>query len=927
MRFRSRLLLATAAFATLGIPAVSVGQAGDGRVTGRVVDAESGRPLVGAQISIPGTSTGVLSGVDGRYTIAIAPAGQASLRATFIGYAPKTVTGLGVEAGAVVPLDIALLPAAVQVEGVTVSAARERGTVGRSLDSQRTSVGVINSTTAQQIARSPDGDAAQAVQRVSGVTVRDGKYVFVRGLGERYTTTSLNGARVPSPEPEKKVVPLDLFPAGLLEEITTTKTFTPDLPGDFSGAQVNLQTRSFPARRLVQYSFGFGYNQGALDSEVVRAPSSGLEWLGMAGSGRALPPGLAGITDFSSLQQAQVNEIVRSFRSSWLPQRTSGLPNGSASVSIGGEDPVFGQRTGYVASATYSRSQDVRRNVQRARAVPGDAAGTPVTYDGFRGSSGQVSTLWGGLLNLTTFLGGHTKLQLNNTYDRTSDNEAHSDWGTLEEFAQVDSVRRTSLRYVERSIRSNQLRAEHQLGERQRLDWSLTSSGVTRDEPDRSDIAYGYEFAPTGERLPLAWLGFIPEGAKRSYAELDESAIDASLDYAVDLGRGGQRGTISVGGSYRHVERDAVSSSYNIRALGLTAEERALEPVEIYNGGYTSGSEARLTIEPNASGGSYFARDDVAAAYAMLEYAPATWLRVVGGARVERWRLAMESEPTVGGLVRTRRENTDLLPSLALNFRLSDAQNLRFSAAQTLARPEYRELSPISYREMLGDREMFGDSSLVRTLVRNFDARWEIYPGPGEVLSIGVFAKRFSDPIEPIDVATTGATRLSYTNAAGAENFGVELEARKQLGFVHPVLQPLAAFANATVMRSEIRTGDDDLSALTNDDRPMVGQAPYVVNAGLTYAAGEGDASATLLYNVVGKRMVSAAVTPLNADTYEMPRHVLDFSLRLPLYGDVSGKVDVKNILGSAHEERQGQVVRYRYEPGRVVALGVSWRM
>lgn len=926
MRLRSRLLLSAVTAATLGLPTQGLGQAGGGRITGRVVDAESGRALVGAQVTLPGTSIGTLSGVDGRYTIAGAPAGLTSIQASYIGYSPKTVTGVEVAAGATAALDIALLPAAVEVEGITVSAARERGTVGRSLDAQRTAVGVVNATTAQQIARSPDSDAAQAVQRVSGVTVRDGKYVFVRGLGERYTTTSLNGARVPSPEPEKKVVPLDLFPSNLLEEITTSKTFTPDQPGDFSGAQVNLQTRSFPSSRLVQYSLGFGFNQAAVGAEVPRAPSTGMEWLGMARGDRALPPALAGVTDFSSLQQGQVNQIVRAFRSSWLPQQASALPNGSASVSVGGEDALLGRRIGYVASATYSRGQEVREDVQRARAVPGDAAGTPTPYNAFRGSTGQVSTLWGGLLNLSTFVGDHTRLQFNNTYDRTSDNEAHTDWGTLEEFAQVDSVRRTSLRYVERSIRSNQLRADHQLTDRQRLDWMITSSGVTRDEPDRSDIAYGYEFSPAGERLPLAWLGFIPEGAKRSYAELDEAALDAAVSYALDLGRGGQAGTLKLGASWRGVERDAVSTSYNIRALGLSPAQRALSPQEIFQGEYTAGSEARLTIEPNASGGSYTARDEVAAGFAMLEYAAAPWLRVVGGARVERWDLEMESEPTIGGLIRTTRQNTDVLPSLALNFRLSDVQNLRFSASQTLARPEYRELSPISYREMLGDREMFGDSSLVRTLVQNYDVRWELYPSPGEVLSIGLFAKRFRHPIEPIDVATTGATRLSYTNAEGAENFGVEVEARKQLGFLHPALQPLTLFSNATLMRSEIRTGDNDLSALTNDDRPMVGQAPYVVNAGLTYTGGEGETSATLLYNVVGRRMVSAAVTPLSADTYELPRHLLDFSLRLPLYGGVAAKVDVKNILGSAHEERQGEVVRYRYEPGRVVGVGVVWR-
>ncbi|HEX6068927.1 MAG TPA: TonB-dependent receptor [Longimicrobiaceae bacterium] len=925
MRIRlRRLLVMVAMLAGFVLPTSSAAQ-GAGRITGRVVDAESGRPLVGAQVGIEGSSVGTLSGVDGRFILSGARAGTHTLTASFIGYASKRITGVEVGGEGTAALDISLSPAAVALEGVTVSATRERGTVSRSLDAQRTSVGVINSTTSEQIARSPDGDAAQAVQRVSGVTVRDGKYVFVRGLGERYTTTSLNGARLPSPEPEKKVVPLDLFPSNLLESITTSKTFTPDQAGDFSGARVNLQTKSF-SEPMIQYSLGFGYNAGALEGDVPQAPSVGMEWLGMAGANRAMPAALAGVTDFSSLQQAQINGIVRSFRNDWSPQLRGGLPNGSASVSMGGEQPLGSQRVGYVGSLTYARSQEVRQNVVRARAIPGDAAGTPALYNEFRGSTGQMSTLWGGMLNLTTYLGLDHKLELNNTYDRTADNEAHEDWGTLEEFAQVDSVRRSSLRYVERSIRSNQLRAEHRLGAGQALDWSITSSAVTRDEPDRSDIAYGYEFAPTGERLPLAWLGFIPEAAKRTYAELDENALEGAVSYSLGLGTGGQVGTLKVGTAYRRVNRDATSSSYNIRALGLSAQERALDPGDIFLGAYTSGSAAKLTLEPNSSGGTYSARDDVAAGFAMLEYAATPWLRLVGGARVENWRLRMDSEPVSRGLVRTSRRNLDVLPSLALNFRLSDAQNLRFSAAQTLARPEYRELSPISYRDMLGEREVFGDSSLVRTLVENYDLRWELYPSSGEVLSFGVFAKRFRHPIEPIDVATSGASQLSFTNADGARNYGVEVEARKHLGFIHPALQPFTAFSNATVMRSEIRTGGSNLSALTNDDRPMVGQAPYVVNAGLTYSGPDEAASATLLYNVVGKRMVSAAVMPLNADTYEMPRHVLDFSLRLPLYGDVSGKLDARNLLGSAHEERQGEVVRYRYDPGRVLSLGISWR-
>ncbi|MGH7537231.1 MAG: TonB-dependent receptor, partial [Gemmatimonadales bacterium] len=220
-----------------------------GRVAGRILNASTGEPIPGAQVTILGTSIAMITDWTGRFALVGVPAGRWSITVRAIGYTPKTVADVEVRPDAAVPLDISLGAAIVQLEGVTVTAAQERGSVSAALDQQRTSSQIVNAVTSEQIAKSPDGDAGEAVRRVSGVTVQDGKYVFVRGLGERYTTTSLNNARIPSPEPDRKVVPFDLFPSNLLESITTAKTFTPDQPGDFSGAAVNLKTREFPLQR------------------------------------------------------------------------------------------------------------------------------------------------------------------------------------------------------------------------------------------------------------------------------------------------------------------------------------------------------------------------------------------------------------------------------------------------------------------------------------------------------------------------------------------------------------------------------------------------------------------------------------------------------------------------------------------------------
>ncbi|HEX8393212.1 MAG TPA: TonB-dependent receptor [Longimicrobium sp.] len=916
-----RAALAVAFAALLGIAAPAAAQ-NSGRIVGRVIDGGTGRGIAGAQVSVGGTTLRATAGVDGRYTLAGVPAGVHTVGASHLGFSPKSVTGVNVAPGAAADLDISLNASTLSLTGITVTAVREAGTVNRALDEQRTSTGVVNSTTSEQIARSPDSDAAQAVQRVSGVTVSEGKFVVVRGLGERYTTTSLNGARIPSPEPEKRVVPLDLFPSSLLESITTSKTFTPDQPGDFSGASVNLRTRSFPARRTLTLSLGGGLVQSATGSSVQAVPGAGNEWFGTAAGGRSLPGLVRAAGDFRGLTQQSMNQVGRSFRNQWAPTTADGLPNGSASLSLGGEDALLGQRIGYVGSATYSRSQEVRLDETRARAVANPDFRAR-TYDAFQGSSGVNSVLWGGMLNLSTFLGGADhKIELNNSYNRSADNDAYVGVGTLEQFSNIDNVQRTSLRYTERSVLSNQLRGTHQLLGAT-VEWAGTASRVTRDEPDRVDLLYGQEQNPAGGTLPMAWLGYLPDGARRTFSELDETARSGTLDLRMPaLG-----GTLRFGGLGRRVERSASARSYNMsNTARLTVEQRAASPEEIFDGRYFQGSDAYIIIAPTTNGGSYGADEQVAAGYAMVEMPVSGALSLVGGARVERWDLDVDAERTDGERVPVSRRNTDVLPSLALNARLSDVQNLRLSVSQTLSRPEYRELAEISYRDLVNNQEVVGNAGLVRALIQNYDLRWEMYPGSGEVLSLGVFAKRFRNPIEQIEIATSGGNQLSYTNAESALNYGVELEARTALGDLVSALEPFAVSLNATLMKSRISTGNDPRSAATRDDRAMVGQAPYVINAGLSYTRGErGATSATLLYNVVGKRLVAAALTPLLDDPYEQPRQMLDFSLRTPLRGGVSLKVDAENLLDAPVEWKQGEVTRLRYRTGRTVGFGISW--
>jgi TonB-dependent receptor len=891
-----------------------------GRITGRVIN-EHGQPVERAQVRVVGTSLQVLTDLDGRYFVPNVPPGAQTVEVRQVGFTFKTVTNVPITGDETTVLDISLTSAVFAVEAITVSAEIEHGTASRALEEQRNALNMVNALSAEQIARSTDSDAGEAMQRVSGVTVQEGKYVFVRGLGERYTTTSLNGSRMPSPEPEKRIVPLDLFPAGLLETVITSKTFTPDQPGDFSGASVDLRTREFPGSRMLSLSLGGGLNGDATGRTLPTAPTVGSEWLGFPGAARQLPAEARAAGDLRGATQDEVNAVLRSFRNAWSSTNGNGRPKGSFSTSLGGETGLgAGGRLGYIASATYKFDQEVQQHLERAQGVADGQDGARPQNE-YHGEAGRRSVLWGGIFNLSTrFGGGTSRLQLNNTYDRSADNEALSLQGVNEEFGLPLEV--TRLTFVSRAVWSSQLRGDHLLGGRHRLDWLGSYSRVARDEPDRSDLVY--ETAPSqtdpAVQVPVRWWG-APRSATRTFSALHEWSGEGATNLRLAFGDPSNETAVKFGADYRRTERNADSRAYDLYNVALDETQRAAAAESIFDGRYFNG---QIALGLNLNGGQYQAQENYLAGYAQLELPLGRRVRVIGGVRLEKDRLGVQSLLSTGADTTGLLDDLDPLPSLAVNISLSRNSNLRLAATQTLSRPEYRELSPTISFEPLGGLILFGNAGLKRALIQNADLRWETFPAPGEVVSLSVFAKRFIDPIEQIIVGMTGANALSWTNTEGARNFGAELELRTSLGRLAEALTPFTLSANTTVMHSRIDVGANNQSALTSTTRAMVGQAGYVVNAGLTYSNYSGSVSATLLYNLVGPRIVEAGVQPL-PDTYEQARHVLDFTLQFPSLAGVSVKFDAENLLNQRYLRTQGSVTRLRYYAGRSFSLGLSW--
>jgi hypothetical protein len=912
---RSLLLsLAAALVPAFAVVAQTAATAPVGRITGRIIDATTGQGLAEAGIQIVGTTIGVQSGLDGRYTILRTPTGTVTLQVRRIGYGAKTITGLIVPANGTLEQDISLKSADVQLAAMTVTATKEKGSVNDALNAQKNATNVVNAITAEQIAKSPDSDAAQAAQRVSGVTVQDGKYIQARGLGERYTTASLNGARIPSPEPERKVVPLDLFPAGLLQEVTMSKTFTPDQPGDFAGANVNIKTREFPGRRQINYSTSFGGNASVVGKTLPFAPRAGGELLGRAGGARNIPSAISGANFFGNVSQSQYNQMALQQRNVWNATMRNGGLNGSFGASTGG-NTILGKRFGYVLSGNYGYSEEVRANERFAVGNQGPN-NTVVPLTSVSGQTGRSSIQWGGIANFSRLVGTSSRLSLNTTATRSADNEARMDRGFDENLN--DSIARTTLRYVERGIATANLQGEHQLGERNKASWSLAYANTGRKEPDRSDIVYSRD--ASGKFTLLGSL----DGARRLYFDLQENNATAQVDHQIYIGSVADQNLLKFGAYVRQTDRTANSPIF---AFISRADEatRAKSPDVIFGAAQACGNCSLINVQPIGQAGSYTANDATKAGYLMSDWGLGSRVRVIAGARVEQANIAVNSSTQGGFTASAKLDNTDVLPSLLVNTKLSESQNLRFGITRTLARPEYRELAPITFRDVLGGVSVTGNDKLRRALIDNIDLRWEAFPNPGEVVSVGMFYKRFDSPIERVESATSGAYQARFQNAQNATNVGIEIEARKQLGLLGQWAEAFTVFSNATFMQSKVNL--DTLQGLTVTDksRRLVGQAPYVVNAGVSYSNISGTLNATLLYNVVGDRIFAAGVVPL-PNIVEKSRNVVDLSLRFPVLGALTGRVDARNLLDARYRFMQGNLEREGFNAGRSLSVGFAWK-
>lgn len=942
-----------APFAAVAMLSAGAAAQDTGRIVGTIVDGETGDPLIGAFVIVrnpDGTRTdmGAATDLEGDYRILEVPAGTYTLESSMIGYNPTTITEVVVEAGEVVALDFTLKSEAIEVEAVVVEARAVRNTEASLLKERQKAPAVSDAISAEEISRAGSGDAAEAMTHVTGATVQEARYVTIRGLGDRYSTVQLNGAELPSADPDRRAVAMDMFPSSMLESIVTVKSFTPDKPGNFTGGAVDIGTRSMPDDFCFSFSTSASYNTNTTFGDVLSYEGGGTDWLGIDDGARDIPAEAAAqVPDYAATfgdrsQADALDRISRSFSDVMGPTEGTAPVNYGTSLAFGDQYSLNGRPFGFLASLTSSRKHAHYDGGTRARwQLTGDVDRTETLVDQLNlvDTKSSEESLWGGLASAAWR--PHDAHELGSTfiYNRSGEDVSRYLIGKFDETLDEDDFYETRvLHFTEREIRSLQLSGKHHLEPLRelRLEWSGSSASSTQDEPDLRYFSDNYTIR-RGDTLYSIKPSSYPDPT-RYFRNLEESSREANLRLRLPFRLwDGLAGEIKAGGFVQEKSRAFRETRFRYqrpsshRFGGDVNEFFTDANVGIID---TTGALPRFgnyIVDATLPSNTYDGDQRIAAGYGMVELPLHRQLRLIAGARFEATRIDVASanpELPAGDL-----EANDLLPSVNLVYEVGEA-NMRLSYGRTLARPTFRELAPFSSFAFVGDFILTGNEELKRTLIDNCDLRWEWFPNPGEVYAVSGFYKLFQSPIERAILTTNG--EIQYQNVGEATVAGVEIEGRENLGVLGERWSGFFAGGNLSLIYSNVDIPESELAIIRGFDpdaetsRSLQGQSPFVVNLDVTYDDFETGTAAGLYYNIFGRRLseVSLGGTP---NVFEEPRSTLDFTLSRSLGAGYTARLTARNLLDSeyrfAYPFKGRRYIAQKHRKGRSFSVSLSYKL
>jgi TonB-dependent receptor len=932
-----------------------------GFISVKVYDASLGEDLIGATVVLSGTTNGAITDIEGNARIANLADGVYSITVSYVGYQTKTIEGIGVANGTSAPIQVSLDSDDMTLEAVVVTAEAERSSEGALLTIQKKSPILFDAISSESFSKLGDTDAAAAVRRVVGVTIESGKYVYVRGLGDRYSKSTLNSADIPGLDPNRNSVQMDLFPSNLIDNIIVYKTFSPELPGDFSGGLVNVKTKDFPDRFTFQASAGTSYNtQTSLKNDFLSYDHGNGNWLAKDDGTRAVPGLVKSYgTDVQAFPQPyinssnEINAVTQSFgQHQFEPVAMTAPLNQTFSVSLGNQLNAGRVPVGFIGGLTYNRNFSNFSSGHITRYLPITSSDEDLERNvkvDLNDHQSVDETTFGALANISAKITPNNKIGVNLMYNKAGTDETRYQIGGTNEvndrISPYDQLYSRTIHYTERQLTNAQINGSHVLTGLNNLEVDWFSS-LTKSKGDEPDIRFLNSISTIRDPQELQDTTFLITNRSRPgryFRTLDEQNLDNRANLKVPFQFRGRAAKFRFGGAYTFKQREYRESRYEYFVANNLLQTFDGDVSKIFNNDalqYVGNGNDSYIINGTQLSNNYDAHQSVKAAYVLFELPLLEDLKLNTGLRYEGTDMHVEDikEDSDATKVSGDLKSNDILPSINFTYALNDNSNLRLVYSKTLARPTFREFAPLVTFAFFSDPTQVGNPNLKRTEIYNYDFRWETFPNPGEYIAFSAFYKDFHNPIiNTLNSKAGGDNNLEfqYDNVARGISSGLEFEFRKSLEFITPALSEFRFNFNGSYIYSRVNLASDELAVIrvwnpeASATRRMVNQSPYVLNAGIDYEGFENGWSGGLSFNVFGPRIrVLQLKLPF---IEEKPRPDLSFTVQKKFNNNLSGRFRASNLLNSVHElylNNNGEKFVFdSYTTGQTFSLSVSYKI
>lgn len=851
----------------------------NGKVSGTVTD-ENNKPVIGASVKVISLNIGTATDVDGHFELTLASGKKYEIEISAIGFGTKTLTDVEVTAGQVNNLNIALTSQAKNLDNVTVKTSARKESTNALISFQKNTNAVAQVISAEAIRRSPDKNTGEALKRVTGLSMQEGKYIVVRGLSDRYNQAMLNGVLLSSTEPDRKTFSFDIFPSAIVENIIVNKTFIPEYSGEWAGGLIQVNTRDIPAKNFFNIQIGSNFNTNTIGKDFYNYSGGKLDWLGVDDGKRALPDNFPTKNGFAPLTSDQKIELAKSFvPGNWSPNKQGSFASAlgqSFQLNGGFATKLFKKDLGGVVTLTYNRSV---RNLDYENSFYNiDQSKAEATFN-YHNNKYTNDILWGAMANFSLRLNQNNKISFKNLINtNTSDYTTLRTGKDFEANPQLgENVKAYEYGFRNNTFFNTQLSGEHNIPSlNSKFNWFGSFSILDQYIPQQRRVQYNQD--PTNPDAPyLALLSNTLSQKTGSifYQNLNDYIYNIGGDITTNYTLFGNKQSIKGGYNFQVKDRLFDARPFSIYLPSDNPTIKAMDPSEIFAASNFGTANNQLHFDELS--GIYFrymANTILNAGYLQFDNNFNKWLRIVWGGRYEYFDQLVGSTRKSDPRYNYSKKG-DFLPAVNATIKLANNTNLRIAGSQTIVRPEFRELTGTAFYDFEIGATIIGNPNLVRTKITNLDVRYELYSRPGELFTIGAFYKYFKSPIE-LAFNQSGAGSSSTFNyldndKTSAKTYGAEVEFRKKLDFI-PSLKRFTLQGNASYIYNRVKFDQTVL------DRPMQGQSPYLVNAALQYDVEEKGISSTLLFNVVGRRILYVGNEQL-PPVWEAPRPLLDLQL------------------------------------------------